>query len=137
MDNLQRIETYFDACSTGSVEDVTENFTSDAIIYDTNHEPVRGAENIGRFWSKIQERWQGATWYVNSCLMEADKAAIEWTMTGTTSSGPFTVRGSEHYRFVDGRIDQIRQYWSFDSENLDTSLVGFPYSSDPGQTIDR
>ena len=39
----------------------------------------------------------------------------------------FVFRGSEHYRLVDGLIDEIRQYWTFDRDRLDTGLVDYPY----------
>ena len=133
MKHRERIEGYFRACSEGDADAVTSHFTPEAVIYDTNHAPLRGADAIGQFWSKICERWQGATWYVNSCISGADCAAIEWTMTGRKDGRTFTMRGSEHYRFVGGKIDEIRQYWTFDEARLDTGLVDFPYATDPGQ----
>jgi hypothetical protein len=42
---------------------------------------------------------------------------------------PFAFRGSEHYRFRDSLIAEIRQYWTFDPERLDTGLRGYPYPS--------
>ena len=52
-------------------------------------------------------------------------------MTGTEPAvaEAFTFRGSEHYRFVDTRIDEIRQYWTFDPAKLDTGLIGYDYRS--------
>ncbi len=124
-----RIEAYFRACSEGSPDDIASHFTDDAVVFDTNHPPVRGAAAIGAFWAKVRERWDGAVWLVDTCVSDGDTAAIEWTMTGRGPRGEFAVRGSEHYRFADGRIDEIRQYWTFDRETLDTGLVDFPYAS--------
>lgn len=125
------LERYFAACSKGWVDDVTDCFTEDAVIYDTNHAPVVGREAIGRFWEKIAATWSGATWELHTYLGGDERAATEWSMHGQAGGCPFTVRGSEHYDFVDGRIAQIRQYWTFDPESPGSELVGFPYDSDP------
>ena len=93
----------------------------------TNHRPLRTAAGIGEFWDKIRTQWQDAKWYVDACISEDNAAAIEWTMTGTHENQPFTVRGSEHYRFEDGLIAEIRQYWTFDRMQPGSELVDFPY----------
>lgn len=129
MDPSERIESYFAACSDGSAADIASHFTDDAVIYDTNLAPVRGNVAIGTMWVKVRERWQGARWSVDSVVCDAGGAAIEWSMTGTDPSDgrPFVFRGSEHYRFSGTLIDEIRQYWTFDPDTLDTGLVDYPY----------
>ena len=46
------VRSYFSACNDGTVEEIAAHFTPDAVVYDTNHAPVRGAEAIGRFWTR-------------------------------------------------------------------------------------
>ena len=128
IDNRKRIEAYFKACSEGTAKDIESQFTADAIIYDTNHRPLKTATGIGVFWDKIRAQWANAKWYVDACVSEGDAAAIEWTMTGLNKGTPFTVRGSEHYRFENGLIAEIRQYWTFDSESPGSELIDFPYA---------
>ncbi|MPY92028.1 MAG: hypothetical protein GEV08_02890 [Acidimicrobiia bacterium] len=123
----ERIRAYFADCTSGSAADIARHFTEDAVIYDTNVRPVRGATAIGSFWVGVRERWRGAAWSVESVVADGDAAAIEWAMTGSDADGrPFTVRGSEHYAFAGGRIAEIRQYWTFDRDRLDTGLVDHP-----------
>jgi ketosteroid isomerase-like protein len=82
-------------------------------------------------WAAVARRWGGARWSVDTVVQSADgsAAAIEWSMTGTDprSGRAFTFRGSEHYRLDDGLIAEIRQYWTFDRDRLDTGLVDYPY----------
>lgn len=130
MTHRERIEAYFGACSDGSEADIATHFTPDAVVYDTNHKPVAGAAEIGRFWVQIRDQWDSARWYVDTCLSDGDSAAIEWTMTGRAVGRAFAVRGSEHYTFGGDRIAQIRQYWTFDRERLDSGLRDYPYQSD-------
>ena len=82
-------------------------------------------------WDAVSRRWGGARWSVDSVVESADgsAAAIEWSMRGTdpTTGEPFVFRGSEHYRFVDTLIDEIRQYWTFDRDRLRTGLIDYPY----------
>lgn len=124
------VETYFDACSRGDAAAVAACFTADATVYDVNHRPVRGAENIGSFYARVREQWSGARWRVDTFVGQDEVAAIEWSMSGTFEGAPFTARGSEHYAFRDGRIDQIRQYWHFDPSSPATGLRDYPYAED-------
>lgn len=127
MDALDRITAYFTACGEGTARDVASHFTPDAVIYDTNIRPMVGAEAIGGGWVAVRERWGGARWGVDSFVGDWNGAAIEWWMTGTDSfdGDSFTFRGSEHYAFQGELISEIRQYWTFDRERLDTALCGF------------
>jgi ketosteroid isomerase-like protein len=129
--HLERITAYFDACESGSAAEIASHFTDDAVIYDTNIRPMVSAAGIGADWVKVRDRWMGARWTVDSILSEGDAAAIEWSMRGTepVTGRDFVFRGSEHYRFDarTHRIAEIRQYWTFDPEHLDTGLIDFPY----------
>ena len=132
MEPSKRIETYFEACGGGSAEDIASHFISGATIYDSNIRPITGNSAIGEMWVTVRERWQGARWHVDSFVGDADGAAIEWSMTGTdpSSGRAFVFRGSEHYLFErvdENLIAEIRQYWTFDPDQLDTGLLGFSY----------
>ena len=85
--------------------------------------PLKGPNS-----SKVRERWGGARWTVVSAVAEEARAAVEWTMTGTdpATGRKFTFRGSDHYEFADGLISEIRQWWTFDPDRLDTGLIGHP-----------
>jgi ketosteroid isomerase-like protein len=124
------VQSYFAACSAGDGPAVAAHFTPDAVVFDLNHRPVRGAGAIGTFYATVWLRWGHAEWLVDTFLDGGDAAAIEWTMRGTHEAHPFTVRGSEHYAFAHGRIDQIRQYWIFDQAVLDSALQDYPYADD-------
>lgn len=128
-----RILAYFASCNHDDAAGIASHFTDDAVIWDTNHDPVRTAAGIGVFWDKIRRRWLGAVWSVDRVVSDGRSAAIEWTMAGTGPDGPFRFHGSEHYGFEAGgnRIAEIRQYWIFDTERLDTGLVGYPYAGYP------
>jgi ketosteroid isomerase-like protein len=125
--NEAHIRSYFEACSTGTAGDIARHFTIDAVVYDTNIAPVWGSEAIGEAWVAIRNKWGGATWNVDSCVESGNVAAIEWSMRGVDpkTTRAFVFRGSEHYVFEAGRIAEIRQYWTFDRNKLDTGLVGF------------
>lgn len=69
-------------------------------------------------------------------MADHDPASDRVAMTGTGPDGPFRFRGSEHYGFDGDRIAEIRQYWIFDRDRLDTGLVDYPYpdGSDPDES---
>jgi ketosteroid isomerase-like protein len=125
------VHRYFDRCTNGTPEELAELFTEDAVVYDRNVRPVRGADEIETWWSRIRQRWQGARWSVDTSVEEGDAVAVEWTMKGRTDGTPFTVRGSDHYAFRGDRISEVRQYWTFDPRDPGSELIGFPYADDP------
>lgn len=124
------VRSYFAACSRGDEQAISAHFAPDAVIYDTNHAPILGAHEIGRFWTSIRRKWDGASWHVDTSVEDGSRLAIEWTMRGKYAGGPITVRGSEHYEFSGGLIQQIRQYWSFDPSDITTELLDYPYAED-------
>jgi limonene-1,2-epoxide hydrolase len=120
------MHAYFAACSGASADEVAAFFTPDAVVYDTNIAPVRGAANIGALWTKIRDRWGGALWTIDSALADGDHAVCEWTMTGTHKRTAFAFHGSDHYRFDGDRIAEIRQYWVFPTDPAKGSdLIGY------------
>lgn len=127
----RRVHEYFERCSTGTPDELASLFTEEAVVYDTNVRPVRGAQEIAAWWMKIRDRWEGARWVVDTSVEEGDAVAVEWTMTGRADGDPFTVRGSDHYTFRGDAIAEVRQYWSFDPEHPGSQLIGFPYADDP------
>ena len=122
-----QIRSYFEACTSGSDEDVAKHFTDDAVIYDTNHSPIVSAGSIGKFWNQIRTKWTGARWVVERVVESGESAAIEWMMEGEHLGERFSVRGSEHYSFQGNLIEEIRQYWIFDPQSPGGGLIGYPY----------
>ncbi len=130
-DRTRLVHEYFERCSNADAAGIAAAFAEDAVVYDTNVRPVHGAEAIGAWWVRIREQWGGARWYVDTTVEEGDHVAVEWTMTGESDAGPFTVRGSDHYDFDGDAITEIRQYWTFDRDDPGSELRDFPYATDP------
>jgi hypothetical protein len=122
------IGRYFEACSSGSADDIAACFGADAVIYDLNLPPVQGAPACGEFWVKVRERWGGARWKIDHVVAAGDDAACEWTMSGQADGRAVRFRGSDHYRFDGALIVEIRQYWRFDDDRLVGGLNGYPYA---------
>lgn len=130
MDRREIVERYFAACSAGDVQAVIDCFTDDAVVYDTNVPPVRGPRAIAEFFAKVRRRWEGAVWRVDTFVGDdTGHCASEWSMYAPGASA--VVRGSEHYDLRDGKISEIRQYWTFRPESPETGLQGFDYDTDP------
>jgi ketosteroid isomerase-like protein len=124
MDPAARVIAYFDACNDGSADEIAACFTEDAAIYDTVVPPVCGARVIAESVVALRAAWRGGRWSVDSVVADGTHAAIEWTLRGSRGGRPAVLRGSEHYRLAeDGRIEEIRQYWS----DRGTGLNGYRY----------
>ena len=123
------ITRYFLAGGYGTAADIASHFEKNAVIYDTNHPPIRGAGSIGEFWLNVRERYGEATWHVDSIIESEDSAAIEWTMKGTLDNKQLVYRGSEHYRVRNGLIIEIRQYWNWKRNELTSGLMDYLYDN--------
>ena len=121
------IRKYFLSCSYGSAAEIADFFSTEAAVYDTNHQPILSKELIGQFWVDIREQWTGATWHVDSVIESGESAAIEWTMKGTIAGKEVVFHGSEHYTIAAGLIYEIRQYWSWKRNALTSGLLGYDY----------
>jgi ketosteroid isomerase-like protein len=122
-----RLQSYFAACNGGTAQEIAAHFAPDAVVYDTNHPPVRGPGAIGAFFAGVRERWGGAAWTTDGLVAGGAAAAVEWTMT-VPGDPPLRIRGSDHYTFEGGLIAEVRQYWTFDPAAPATELRGYPYA---------
>ena len=125
----KRVLDYFLDCNVSNSERIGSHFTEDATVYDLNHDPVRGRENIGTFWVRTRERWGGAAWIVESLVESDETVASEWAMRGTDREEEVLFRGSEHYDFKFGLISEIRQYWIFSGSASVSQLCGYEYAA--------
>ena len=117
------VRRYMQLCNTGDADAIAACFDVDAVIYDLNHPPVRGAEAIGSFWVKVRDRWEGATWSIVLDVTEGDHVAMEWEMTGRRDGDDVLFRGTDIITVRGDRISEIHQYWSFHPETGST-LIG-------------
>lgn len=131
-----RILNYFADCNLSNSRRIGSHFTEDAAVYDLNHEPIRGRENIGAFWVNARERWGGAVWIVESLVEGNMTAAIEWAMVGGEDVNDILFRGSEHYSFHSGLIAEIRQYWIFPGRASVSQLRGYAYKPLPVEIVE-
>lgn len=118
------VRRYMERCNTASAAEIATCFVDDAVIYDLNHPPVRGASEIGAFWVKVRQRWRGATWTVVDLVVDGERVAMEWTMTGHCDGTDLEFRGADIVATSGGRITEIHQYWSYRPETGST-LVGY------------
>lgn len=126
--NGSLVRRYFEACNSADSGGIADCFCDDAVLYDTNHAPVRGSESIGAFWDEVRSTWSEVRWDIDTMADGGDAVAIEWTMRGFRGEAPITIRGSEHYGFRDGRIGELRQYWRSGRDAV--GLIDFPYATD-------
>ena len=108
---IRVIETYYDGCNTADVAKMVATFTTDVVHYFVDHAPVSGAEGLANYWAKGGPR-TAANWAVDHWLVDEPEAVIEWSMRwqppGADSSE--VLRGTEWFRFREGRIAEIRSY---------------------------
>ena len=127
--NLATIRRYYEGCNEADVEKMMSTFTKDVVHYFTGYSPVKGASELAKYWAKFQSGGRTTLWSVDHAISEGKEAVIEWTMK-TTSAGEFTpavLRGTEWYVFRDGKIAEIRAYYSWVHGVAVSQLEEFPY----------
>jgi ketosteroid isomerase-like protein len=124
----ERVRAYYESLNTGDAAAVSAHFTDDATHYYTRLGPHEGAKTIGDL-AALGVASIDAQWYVEN-LIEADgEVAIEWTMTWRDpQSGERRLdRGTEWFRFRDGKILEVRAYHHGGKKNPQGDLLGFDH----------
>jgi ketosteroid isomerase-like protein len=126
---LDHVKGYYDALSRVDADEVASFFTDDAVHYYTRLGPHVGAQAIGANASMGVEHL-AAEWVFEHGIEQGDEAVIEWSMTWTDpKSGRRRLdRGTEWFRFRDGKICEVRAYHHSDAKNRSGNLLGFDHS---------
>ena len=132
-EKLALIRRYYDGCSSGDVELMTDTLAPDVVHYflapNPGSRPVAGAEQLAQYWRKVQRMFD-ARWVVDLIVAEDDQAIIEWPLYWTPPDREKRVatRGAESYVFRDGRIAEIRAFYQ-QRPDRSTQLEGFDYAA--------
>ncbi len=128
MPHLDHIRSYYEALNSGDAELVSSHFSEDAVHYYTRLGPHEGAEAIGRYAAFAVEQIEGR-WHLESGIEQGEQAAIEWAMTWRDpESGQKRLdRGTEWFRFRDGKIAEVRAYHHGGRKNPQGDLLGFDH----------
>jgi SnoaL-like domain len=136
---LDIIRIYYIGCSTGNAELMKSTFMPDITHYFISMEPVHGADTLANFWLKDNEGDRRTVWTVDHAMVEDDEAVIEWTMVEAyLDERPQKItRGAEWYKFINGKISEIRAYYRWVDEPEASELIGFPYAERGYPTFDN
>src|SRR5919201_250290 len=128
-DLLDHVRAYYDALDTGDAEKIASFFTDDAVHYYTRMGPHAGARTIGEHTKWAVDNLEGR-WVLENGIDDGDQACIEWTMTwrDPKSGEPRLDRGTEWFRFRDGRIAEVRAYFHSNEKNRSGDLMGFDHA---------
>jgi ketosteroid isomerase-like protein len=128
-DRLAHVQAYYEALNRGDADEVASFFTDDATHYYTRLGPHRGrqiSENAALGVKHLDARW-----IYEHGIDNGDEAVIEWSMLWTDpKSGQRRLdRGTEWFRFRDGKICEVRAYHHSNEKNRSGDLVGFDHAA--------
>ena len=127
---IEHVRAYYDALNRGDVDEVASFFTEDAVHYYTRLGPHVGARTIGEH-TRMAVDVLRASWILEHGIDDGNEAVIEWTMVWTDpSSGERRLdRGTEWFRFRDGKICEVRAYHHSNEKNRSGDLLGFDHKA--------
>ena len=126
---LEHVRSYYDALNTGDSRAVADHFTADAVHYYTRLGPHEGAKTIGDHTHWAVNNIDGQ-WHIDNAIEDGEQAVIEWAMTWRDpKSGERRLdRGTEWFRFRDGKICEVRAYHHGNRKNPSGDLLGFDHA---------
>ena len=129
---IDLIHRYYEGCNTADVNLMMSTFTRDVVHFFVDHSKVESAKGLANYWAKVAPITQ-ANWQLDHAVVQEDEAVIEWSMKWQPkqTTAPEILRGTEWYKFRDGKISEIRSYhnnyylqrsenrelWDFDYES--------------------
>ena len=129
--HVRTILAYYDGCNRADEAAMRAAFADDVVHYFVDHAPVATAEGLARYWARVGPRTR-AHWSVDHALVQGDEAVIEWAMRWTPPGGGEEIlRGTEWFRFRDGRIAEVRSYHANHrlADPRNRELWDFPYEA--------
>ena len=126
---LDHVRSYYEALNSGDPDKVAEHFTEDAVHYYTRLGPHEGAWTIGEHTKLAVDHLEGQ-WHLENGIDDGEQAVIEWTMTwrDPKSGARRLDRGTEWFRFRDGKICEVRAYHHSNEKNRSGDLLGFDHA---------
>src|SRR6478672_1841856 len=118
---LDHVKGYYAALSRGNADEVASYFTRLG-----PHHGRQIAEN-----SELGVKHLDARWIFEHGIDNGEEAVIEWTMVWTDpKSGKRRLdRGTEWFRFRDGKICEVRAYHHSNEKNRSGDLLGFDHKA--------
>jgi ketosteroid isomerase-like protein len=132
---LDHVRSYYEALNSGDPDRVAGHFTDDAVHYYTRLGPHEGARAIGEHTKLGVDHLEGR-WILENGIDDGEQAVIEWTMTwrDPRSGEQRLDRGTEWFRFRDGKICEVRAYHHSNEKNRSGDLLGFDHAG-RGHTV--
>ena len=132
---LDHVRSYYEALNTGDADLVASHFTDDATHYYTRLGPHRGSREIADYAKLGVEQLEGR-WNLEHGIDDGEEVVIEWTMAWTSpKDGSRRIdRGTEWFRFRDGKICEVRAYHHGGPKNQSGDLLGFDHAG-RGHTV--
>jgi ketosteroid isomerase-like protein len=133
---LDHVRAYYEALNSGDADLVASYFTDDAVHYYTRLGPHVGAraiaDNAVLGFNAIEGRW----WFEQG-IDDGEQACIEWAMTwrDPKTGEPRLDRGTEWFRFRDGKICEVRAYHHGGPKNPSGDLLGFDHAGRGYKTL--
>ena len=126
---LDHVRGYYAALDTGDADVIAPYFTDDAVHYYTRLGPHEGGRTIADHAAWAYEHLDGR-WILEQAVEGDDEVVIEWTMTwrDPESGARRLDRGTEWFRFRDGKIAEVRAYHHSGPRNRSGDLVGFDHA---------
>ena len=126
---LAHVRGYYEALNRGDASEIASYFTDDATHYYTRLGPHQGAQSIGDHTKLAVDHLEGQ-WFVENGIDDGEQAVIEWTMTwrDPKSGARRLDRGTEWFRFRDGKICEVRAYHHSNEKNRSGDLLGFDHA---------
>lgn len=136
-ENASLVRRYFSECVSAAsgpdpqraLSTLDELLTDDFVMFynnETETEGARGRERHKQFLVNHARGYPNDRWTIEALVADDEEAACWWRIEAehATTGNPIDVRAGDFYRFVGGRISELRRFLDFKSLDEQAGLAG-------------
>lgn len=117
MSQLQLLKTWYETLSEESLQDIDKLYAQDAYFKDPFNE-LNGIDKVHSIFEHMFQNTEESKFIFKETIEQGDSAFLVWDYELVIKGQRYTIHGSSHIKWSDGKVTYHRDYWDVGEELL-------------------